>query len=167
VQRDLLPIVEGSTVATKYGLVRTDHILFIAAGAFHVSKPSDLIPELQGRFPIRVELTSLTEQDFVRILKEPKNALLTQYAAMIETEGAKIDFSDDGVQEIAHIAMGLNERMENIGARRLQTVMTTLLEEVLFELPEGASGPIHVDREFVRSRLKKVADDEDLSRYIL
>jgi len=167
VQRDLLPIVEGSTVATKYGLVRTDHILFIAAGAFHVSKPSDLIPELQGRFPIRVELTSLTEQDFVRILKEPKNALLTQYAAMIETEGAKIDFSDDGVQEIAHIAMGLNERMENIGARRLQTVMTTLLEEVLFELPEGASDPIHVDREFVRSRLKKVADDEDLSRYIL
>jgi len=167
VQRDLLPIVEGSTVATKYGLVRTDHILFIAAGAFHVSKPSDLIPELQGRFPIRVELTSLTEQDFVRILKEPKNALLTQYAAMIETEGAKIDFTDDGVQEIAHIAMGLNERMENIGARRLQTVMTTLLEEVLFELPEGASGPILVDREFVRSRLKKVADDEDLSRYIL
>jgi ATP-dependent HslUV protease ATP-binding subunit HslU len=167
VQRDLLPIVEGSTVATKYGLVRTDHILFIAAGAFHVSKPSDLIPELQGRFPIRVELKSLEEGDFVRILTEPKNALLTQYAAMIETEGAKIDFTADGVEEIAHIAMGLNERMENIGARRLQTVMTTLLEEVLFELPEGASGPILVDRAFVRDRLKKVAEDEDISRYIL
>jgi ATP-dependent HslUV protease ATP-binding subunit HslU len=167
VQRDLLPIVEGSTVATKYGLVRTDHILFIAAGAFHVSKPSDLIPELQGRFPIRVELTSLTERDFVRILKEPKNALLIQYTAMIETEGAKIDFTDEGVEEIAHIAMGLNDRMENIGARRLQTVMTTLLEEVLFELPEGLGAPILVDRDFVRSRLKKVADDEDLSRYIL
>jgi len=167
VQRDLLPIVEGSTVATKYGLVRTDHILFIAAGAFHVSKPSDLIPELQGRFPIRVELKSLREEDFIRILKEPKNALLTQYAALIETEGAKIDFTDDGVEEIAHIAMGLNERMENIGARRLQTVMTTLLEDVLFELPEGASGPILVDRDFVRDRLKKVSDDEDLSRYIL
>jgi ATP-dependent HslUV protease ATP-binding subunit HslU len=167
VQRDLLPIVEGSTVATKYGLVRTDHILFIAAGAFHVSKPSDLIPELQGRFPIRVELKSLEEGDFIRILKEPKNALLEQYSAMIETEGSKIDFTDDGVEEIAHIAMGLNERMENIGARRLQTVMTTLLEEVLFELPEGAAGPILVDRDFVRDRLKKVAEDEDISRYIL
>jgi len=167
VQRDLLPIVEGSTVATKYGLVRTDHILFIAAGAFHVSKPSDLIPELQGRFPIRVELKSLEEGDFVRILTEPKNALLTQYAAMIETEGAKIEFTADGVEEIAHIAMGLNERMENIGARRLQTVMTTLLEEVLFELPEGAPGAILVDSEFVRDRLKKVSDDEDLSRFIL
>ncbi|MGD8600505.1 MAG: AAA family ATPase, partial [Gemmatimonadota bacterium] len=169
VQRDLLPIVEGSTVATKYGLVRTDHMLFIAAGAFHVSKPSDLIPELQGRFPIRVELKRLDEADFVRILKEPKNALLTQYAAMIETEGAKVEFLDDGIQEIAHIAMDLNERMENIGARRLQTVMTTLLEEVLFELPESAAGSdtIRVDREFVRERLKKVAEDEDLSRYIL
>jgi ATP-dependent HslUV protease ATP-binding subunit HslU len=169
VQRDLLPIVEGSTVATKYGLVRTDHILFIAAGAFHVSKPSDLIPELQGRFPVRVELKSLREEDFVRILREPKNALLTQYTAMIETEGAKIEFSDEGVEEIAHIAMGLNERMENIGARRLQTVMTTVLEEILFELPESGSGPgpIVVDREFVRERLKKLADDEDMSRYIL
>ena len=167
VQRDLLPSVEGSTVATKYGLVRTDHILFIAAGAFHVSKPSDLIPELQGRFPIRVELKSLEEGDFVRILKEPKNALLQQYKAMIETEGASIDFTDDGVAEIAHIAMGLNQRMENIGARRLQTVMTTLLEEVLFELPENSTGPILVDRDFVRGRLKQVAEDEDLSRYIL
>jgi ATP-dependent HslUV protease ATP-binding subunit HslU len=167
VQRDLLPIVEGSTVATKYGLVRTDHILFIAAGAFHVSKPSDLIPELQGRFPIRVELSSLGEDDFIRILKEPKNALLVQYRALIETEGAKIEFTDDGVEEIAHIAMSLNERMENIGARRLQTVMTTLLEEVMFDLPETSTGTLVVDRTFVRDRLKKVADDEDLSRFIL
>jgi ATP-dependent HslUV protease ATP-binding subunit HslU len=167
VQRDLLPIVEGSTVATKYGLVRTDHILFIAAGAFHVSKPSDLIPELQGRFPIRVELKSLKEEDFVRILKEPKNALLVQYRALVETEGAKIDFTDDGVEEIAHIAMGLNERMENIGARRLQTVMTTLLEELMFDLPETSTGTLVVDRAFVRDRLKKVAEDEDLSRFIL
>ena len=167
VQRDLLPIVEGSTVATKYGLVRTDHVLFIAAGAFHVSKPSDLIPELQGRFPIRVELSSLGEDDFIRILKEPKNALLVQYRALIETEGAKIEFTDDGVEEIAHIAMGLNERMENIGARRLQTVMTTLLEEVMFDLPETSTGTLIVDRAFVRDRLKKVAEDEDLSRFIL
>jgi len=168
VQRDLLPIVEGSTVATKYGLVRTDHVLFIAAGAFHVSKPSDLIPELQGRFPIRVELKSLKEEDFVRILTEPKNALLVQYRALIETEGSTVEFTDDGVDEIAHIAMGLNERMENIGARRLQTVMTTLLEEVLFDLPEGATGgTLVVDRPFVRDRLKKVAEDEDLSRFIL
>jgi ATP-dependent HslUV protease ATP-binding subunit HslU len=167
VQRDLLPIVEGSTVATKYGLVRTDHVLFIAAGAFHVSKPSDLIPELQGRFPIRVELQSLDEKDFVRILKEPKNALLVQYRALIETEGARIEFTDDGVEEIAHIAMGLNERLENIGARRLQTVMTTLLEEVMFDLPEIAPEGLRVDRAFVRERLKKVAEDEDLSRFIL
>jgi ATP-dependent HslUV protease ATP-binding subunit HslU len=167
VQRDLLPIVEGSTVTTKYGLVRTDHILFIAAGAFHVSKPSDLIPELQGRFPIRVELQSLGEQDFIRILKEPKNALLVQYRALIETEGASIEFTDDGIEEIARIAMGLNERLENIGARRLQTVMTTLLEEVMFDLPEIAVGHVRVNREFVRDRLEKVAKDEDLSRFIL
>jgi ATP-dependent HslUV protease ATP-binding subunit HslU len=167
VQRDLLPIVEGSTVATKYGLVRTDHILFIAAGAFHVSKPSDLIPELQGRFPIRVELQSLTEKDFVRILKEPKNALLQQYRALIETEGAKIEYTDEGVDEIARIAMRLNERMENIGARRLQTVMTTLLEDILFDLPDRASETFLVDRDFVRGRLTKVSEDEDLSRYIL
>ncbi|NCG34151.1 MAG: ATP-dependent protease ATPase subunit HslU [Proteobacteria bacterium] len=167
VQRDLLPIVEGSTVATKYGLVRTDHILFIAAGAFHVAKPSDLIPELQGRFPIRVELQSLGEEEFVRILKEPKNALLEQYRSLIETEGAKIDFTDGGVAEIARIAMELNERMENIGARRLQTVMTTLLEEVLFGLPESGTKSILVDREFVKERLSKVSEDEDLSRYIL
>jgi len=167
VQRDLLPIVEGSTVTTKYGLVRTDHILFIAAGAFHVSKPSDLIPELQGRFPIRVELQSLGEKDFVRILQEPKNALLEQYRAMIETEGATIDFSEDGIEEIAHIAMELNERMENIGARRLHTVMTTLLEDVLFKLPESGSESLIVDRQFVRDHLRRVVEDEDLSRYIL
>jgi len=167
VQRDLLPVVEGSTVTTKYGLVRTDHMLFIAAGAFHVAKPSDLIPELQGRFPIRVELKPLVEADFVRILQEPKNALLTQYSALVETEGAGVDFSEDGVKEIARIASELNERMENIGARRLQTVMTTLLEEILFELPESGKGVVKVDGAFVRERLKKLADDEDLRRYIL
>jgi len=167
VQRDLLPIVEGSTVTTKYGLVRTDHILFIAAGAFHVAKPSDLIPELQGRFPIRVELQTLVEKDFVRILKEPKNALLEQYRAMIKTEGSSIEFSDDGVAEIARIAMELNERMENIGARRLQTVMTTLLEDVLFKLPESGTESIFVDKAFVQEQLEKVATNEDLSRYIL
>ncbi|MDA0329084.1 MAG: ATP-dependent protease ATPase subunit HslU [Gemmatimonadetes bacterium] len=167
VQRDLLPIVEGSTVTTKYGLVRTDHILFIAAGAFHVAKPSDLIPELQGRFPIRVELQTLGQEEFVRILKEPKNALLEQYRALIETEGASISFTDEGVEEIARIAMELNDRMENIGARRLQTVMTTLLEEVMFDLPEGLKDPLLVDKEFVQDRLRKVSDDEDLSRYIL
>jgi ATP-dependent HslUV protease ATP-binding subunit HslU len=167
VQRDLLPIVEGSTVQTRYGYVRTDHVLFIAAGAFHVSKPSDLIPELQGRFPIRVELQTLGEAEFVRILREPKNALLQQYSAMIETEGGKIDFTDDGVNEIARIAMELNDKMENIGARRLQTVMTTLLEEVMFDLPEASGTHVLVDRDFVRERLKKLADDEDLRRFIL
>jgi ATP-dependent HslUV protease ATP-binding subunit HslU len=167
VQRDLLPIVEGSTVTTKYGLVRTDHMLFIAAGAFHTSKPSDLIPELQGRFPIRVELKNLTEGDFVRILQEPKNALLEQYRALIETEGAKIEFAAEGIAEIARVAMRLNERMENIGARRLQTVMTTLLEHIMFELPESLQEFILVDRDFVVERLSKISDDEDLSRYIL
>ncbi|NNF37604.1 MAG: ATP-dependent protease ATPase subunit HslU [Gemmatimonadetes bacterium] len=167
VQRDLLPIVEGSTVTTKYGIVRTDHILFIAAGAFHVSKPSDLIPELQGRFPIRVELTSLDEADFVRILKEPRNALLNQYRALVETEGAKLEFTDEGVLEIARIAAELNTRMENIGARRLQTVMTTLLEEVLFDLPDGDKGTVRVDPEFVNRHLDAIVDDEDLRRYIL
>ena len=167
VQRDLLPIVEGSTVATKHGLVRTDHILFIAAGAFHMSKPSDMIPELQGRFPIRVELTSLTREEFVRILQEPKNALLEQYRALIETEGASIEYTADGVEEIARIAMELNERMENIGARRLQTVMTTLLEELMFDLPEVGTDAVKVDSGFVRERLKDVAEDEDLRRFIL
>ena len=167
VQRDLLPIVEGSTVATKYGLVRTDHILFIAAGAFHVAKPSDLIPELQGRFPIRVELQTLGEEEFARILREPKNALLDQYCALIETEGGVIEFTDDGVEEIARIAMELNERMENIGARRLRTVLTTLLENVMFDLPEAAGDTVVVDRSLVHTRLKEVSEDEDLSRYIL
>ena len=168
VQRDLLPVVEGSNVQTKYGLVRTDHILFIAAGAFHVSKPSDLIPELQGRFPIRVELRPLEEADFVRILTEPQNALVHQYAALVEAETAKIEFSEDGVREIARIAFELNERMENIGARRLQTVMTTLLETVLFELPDGAAETdVVVDHAFVRENLASIVEDEDLRKYIL
>ena len=167
VQRDLLPVVEGSNVQTKYGLVRTDHMLFIAAGAFHVAKPSDLIPELQGRFPIRVELHSLGEEDFVRILKEPKNALLHQYRALVETEGASLDFTDEGVQEVARIAAQLNDRMENIGARRLQTVLTTVLENLLFDLPEEGKDKIVVDPPFVRDRLSGILDDEDLRRYIL
>ena len=167
VQRDLLPIIEGSTVTTKYGVVRTDHILFLAAGAFHISRPSDLIPELQGRFPIRVELTSLGEEDFVRILKEPENALLKQYAALVATEGASLDFRDDGVEEIARIATLLNERMENIGARRLQTVMTTLLEQTLFDLPEGGRRALVIDRAVVRQHLEDIVEDEDLRRYIL
>lgn len=167
VQRDLLPIVEGSNVQTKYGMVRTDHILFIAAGAFHASKPSDLIPELQGRFPIRVELSSLDEEDFVRILTEPKNALLTQYRALIETEGATLVFEQEGVREIARIAADVNQRMENIGARRLHTVLTTLLEEVMFDLPEFGTGEIIIDQGEVRERLAKIVKDEDLRRYIL
>ena len=167
VQRDLLPIVEGSNVGTKYGLVRTDHVLFIAAGAFHVSKPSDLIPELQGRFPIRVELHSLGEEDFVRILKEPKNALLHQYRALIETEGAAIEFTEEGIREVARIATQLNDRMENIGARRLQTVLTTVLEELLFDLPEEGKEKILVDLPFVQDRLKDILEDEDLRKYIL
>jgi len=167
VQRDLLPVVEGSNVQTKYGMVRTDHILFIAAGAFHVAKPSDLIPELQGRFPIRVELSSLVEHDFVRILTEPQNALLRQYAALIETEGASIEFTDEGVREIARIAMELNDRMENIGARRLQTVLTTLLEDLLYDLPDVSESNVIVDAAFVHQRLEAIVDDEDLRRYIL
>jgi len=167
VQRDLLPIVEGSNVQTKHGLVKTDHVLFIAAGAFHVSKPSDLIPELQGRFPIRVELKSLTEADFVRIMTEPENALTKQYTALVEADGAQLKFSDDGVREIARIAALINDRMENIGARRLHTVMTTLLEDVLFELPDGASRTIVMDGKAVSDRLKAIVEDEDLRRYIL
>jgi len=167
VQRDLLPVVEGSTVQTKYGIVRTDHILFIAAGAFHVSKPSDLIPELQGRFPIRVELKSLTEADFVRILTEPKNALLTQYSALVKAEGATLEFTPEGVDEIARIAAQVNERMENIGARRLHTVLTTLLEEILFDLPEMEAREIKIDADRVRDRLKAIVEDEDLRKYIL
>jgi len=170
VQRDLLPIVEGSNVMTKYGMVKTDHVLFIAAGAFHVSKPSDLIPELQGRFPIRVELKPLTEADFVRIMTEPENALTKQYSALVEAEGAKLTFSDDGINEIAKIAALVNDRMENIGARRLHTVMTTLLEDTLFELPDGKRDngrPIVMDGNAVRNRLKAIVEDEDLRRYIL
>jgi ATP-dependent HslUV protease ATP-binding subunit HslU len=167
VQRDLLPVVEGSTVQTKYGIVRTDHILFIAAGAFHVSKPSDLIPELQGRFPIRVELTALTEADFVRILQEPKNALLRQYQALVSAEGASLEFTDDGVRAIAKTAANVNARMENIGARRLHTVLTTLLEELLFDLPDSSEKKIVIDAENVSDRLKDIVEDEDLRRYIL
>ncbi|MGH7574741.1 MAG: ATP-dependent protease ATPase subunit HslU, partial [Longimicrobiales bacterium] len=167
VQRDLLPIVEGSAVQTKYGMVRTDHILFIAAGAFHVSKPSDMIPELQGRFPIRVELSPLTESDFVRILREPKNALLRQYQALVSSEGVELHFEDDAVHEIASIAADVNGRMENIGARRLHTVLTTLLDEILFDLPDSKPGRIAIDAQTVRGRLKHVLEDEDLRRYIL
>jgi ATP-dependent HslUV protease ATP-binding subunit HslU len=167
VQRDLLPIVEGSTVQTRYGLVRTDHILFIAAGAFHVSKPSDLIPELQGRFPIRVELTRLVEADLVRIMTEPENALPKQYAALCAAEGATLTFTDDGIREVARIASILNERLENIGARRLHTVLTTLLEDTLFDLPNVPDKAIEFDGAKVRARLEKIVDDEDLRRYIL
>jgi ATP-dependent HslUV protease ATP-binding subunit HslU len=167
VQQDILPIVEGSTVQTKYGLVRTDHILFVAAGAFHVAKPSDLIPELQGRFPIRVELESLGEAEFVRILQEPKNALVHQYRALVETEGATLEFTGEGIEEIARLAAVLNDQMENIGARRLHTVLTTLLESVLFDLPEEGARHIVVDPEFVRENLTAIVDDVDLRRYIL
>ncbi len=167
VQRDLLPIVEGSTVQTKYGMVRTDHVLFVAAGAFHVAKPSDMIPELQGRFPIRVELKALTEADFVRILQEPRNALVRQYQALIASEGVELEFDDESIREIARIAAEVNERMENIGARRLHTVMTTLLEELLFELPDSGQESVRVDGAMVRERLRAVIDDDDLRRYIL
>ena len=168
VQRDLLPLVEGSTVQTRYGMVPTDHVLFIAAGAFHVAKPSDLIPEMQGRFPIRVELRNLTEEDFARILTEPRNALLTQYSALVATEDLQLEFTEEAIREIARIASEVNQRTENIGARRLQTVLTTLLEDVMFDLPDsGAGGALTIDGEFVRERLAEIAEDEDLRRYIL
>lgn len=167
VQRDLLPVVEGTAVVTKYGMVKTDHILFIASGAFHVSKPSDLIPEMQGRFPIRVELNSLSEKDFIRILTEPKNALIKQYKALLETEGVKLDFLDEAIQEIAKIATLVNTRSENIGARRLHTIMSTLLEEILFDIPEKKIGDVTIDKAKVQEMLKEVVEDEDLSRYIL
>jgi ATP-dependent HslUV protease ATP-binding subunit HslU len=167
VQRDLLPIVEGSTVNTKYGQVKTDHVLFIAAGAFHVSKPSDLIPELQGRFPIRVELEPLRGEDLVRILREPRNSLLRQYTALLETEGVRLDFSDDAVEEIARIAQDVNERTENIGARRLHTVLERLLDEVSFQASEQGPKTLRIDAVYVRERLASVVQDEDLSRYIL
>ena len=167
VQRDLLPIVEGSTVNTKYGPVRTDHILFIAAGAFHVSKPSDLIPELQGRFPLRVELASLTQGDFVRILTEPQNALIKQYVALLETEGVKLDFTEDAVQEIASIASVVNQATENIGARRLYTIMERLLDEISFEAPSMQGARVDINAAYVRERLQAIVNNEDLSRYIL
>jgi ATP-dependent HslUV protease ATP-binding subunit HslU len=167
VQRDLLPIVEGSTVATKYGPVKTDHILFIASGAFHSAKPSDLIPELQGRFPIRVELQALGKREFVRILTEPKNALLLQYTALLKTEGFEVVFEDDAVEAIARIAEEVNIRTENIGARRLHTVMERLLEDILFEAPDMKQKRMVIDKGYVESRLKDIIEDENLSRYIL
>jgi len=167
VQRDILPIVEGTTVNTKHGMVKTDHILFIAAGAFHVSKPSDLIPELQGRFPIRVELEPLTREDFVRILTEPRNALVKQYTALLGTEELTLSFTPGAVQRIADFAARVNDATENIGARRLHTVMERLLDEVSFDAPDRAGAKVRVDEAFVRSRLEPLVRDEDLSRYIL
>ncbi|NVM20502.1 MAG: ATP-dependent protease ATPase subunit HslU [Desulfobacterales bacterium] len=167
VQRDLLPLVEGCSVTTKYGMVKTDHILFIASGAFHTSKPSDLIPELQGRFPIRVELKSLGKDDFVRILTEPKNALILQYKALLKTEGIGLAFKDDAVSAIAEIATEVNARTENIGARRLHTVLERLLDEILFDAPDVAEQQIGIDAQYVYEKLKDIKDDEDLSRYIL
>ena len=167
VQRDLLPIVEGSTVTTKYGPVKTDHILFIAAGAFHVSKPSDLIPELQGRFPIRVELDSLGKPEFIRILTEPQNALIKQHVALLATEEVTISFSTDSIEEIADIATRVNERTENIGARRLHTIMERLLDEISFDAPEKKGSQYTIDAEYVRGRMAEVLKSEDLSRYIL
>jgi len=167
VQRDLLPIVEGSTVNTKYGMIKTDHILFIASGAFHSTKPSDLIPEFQGRFPIRVELSSLGKEEFVRILTEPKNALIKQYIALLDTESVRLIFRDDAIDEIARIAAEVNERMENIGARRLHTIMERLLDDVSFSAPEMGDREVVIDAQYVRDRLDPILKDEDLSRYIL
>jgi len=167
VQRDLLPIVEGSTVSTKHGSVRTDHVLFIASGAFHISKPSDLIPEFQGRFPIRVELEALTQADFVRILTEPENALIRQYTALLATENVSLTFRDDAITEIARIAAQVNERMENIGARRLHTVMERLLDQISFDAPEMGGQQVVIDAAHVRARLEEILQDHDLSRYIL
>jgi ATP-dependent HslUV protease ATP-binding subunit HslU len=167
VQRDILPIVEGTTVNTRHGFVRTDHILFVAAGAFHVSKPSDMIPELQGRFPIRVELKSLTEADFIRILKEPKNALVKQYVALLETEGIKLTFVEEAIEEIARYAARVNEMAENIGARRLHTIMEKLLEEISFAGPDLKKKNVKIDAAYVRKQLADIVKDQDLSRYIL
>ncbi len=168
VQRDLLPIVEGSTVNTKYGPVKTDHILFIASGAFHVSKPSDLIPELQGRFPIRVELKSLTEEDFIKILTLPENALLKQYAALLQTEGVAVKFREDGIKEVAKTAAEVNDQVENIGARRLHTILTTLLEDILFDVPDKMpSEEVEITGEMVNQKLDKIVKNRDLSKYIL
>jgi ATP-dependent HslUV protease ATP-binding subunit HslU len=167
VQRDLLPIVEGTTINTRYGMIRTDHILFIAAGAFHVTKPSDMIPELQGRFPIRVELNTLTEEDFVRILTEPKNALLKQYTALLETEGVRLQFTDDAVSSLAHFAATVNEQTENIGARRLHTILERVLDEISFEAPELKKKTVKVDAAYVSKQLVEIVKNQDLSRYIL
>jgi len=167
VQRDILPIVEGCTVSTKYGQVKTDHILFIAAGAFHVSKPSDLIPELQGRFPIRVEMDNLSMNDFVKILTKPKNALVKQYQALLKSEGVDLEFKSNAIREIAKISTELNTTMENIGARRLHTVMTHLLDEILFDLPNKNITNVIVDRKMVQEKLNDVSENEDLRRYIL
>ncbi len=167
VQRDLLPIIEGSTVNTRYGMVKTDHILFIAAGAFHIAKPSDLIPELQGRFPIRVELDSLTKEDFVKILTEPKNALIKQYKELLKTEGIELEFTEDGIKAIAEIAFKVNETTENIGARRLHTVMEKLLEDISFEAPDMTEKHVKIDKNYVFEKLKDIYEDEDLTRYIL
>ncbi|HLW85303.1 MAG TPA: ATP-dependent protease ATPase subunit HslU [Candidatus Sulfotelmatobacter sp.] len=167
VQRDILPIVEGTTVNTRYGMVRTDHILFIAAGAFHVSKPSDLIPELQGRFPIRVELQSLTMEDFIRILTEPKSSLVKQYTALLETEGVKLEFTRESLEEIAHFAFRVNESTENIGARRLHTIMERVLDELSFDAPEKKGQHVTIDADYVRKMLTDIVKDQDLSRYIL
>lgn len=167
VQRDLLPIIEGTTVNTRYGLVRTDHILFIGAGAFHVAKPSDLIPELQGRFPIRVELTPLDKKDFIKILTEPENALIKQYEALLMTEGIKVSYSDDAIDEIADIAEQVNEDAENIGARRLHTVLEKVMEEISFEAPDIKNKKIAIDRKYVQKQLKDIIEDQDLRRFIL
>lgn len=167
VQRDLLPVVEGTTVVTKYGMVKTDHILFIASGAFHVAKPSDLIPELQGRFPIRVELNSLDTAEFIRILTEPENALIKQYEELLKTEGIKLAFKKDAIQEIAETASFVNKKAENIGARRLHTIMSTLLEDFLFDAPDLKTEEIEIDGNFVKEKLKDIVQDEDLRRYIL
>ena len=167
VQRDLLPIIEGCTVATRYGMVRTDHVLFIAAGAFHISKPADMIPELQGRFPIRVELDSLGQEDFVQILTAPRNALIKQYVALLSTEGLKLSFVAEAIDEIARIAHVINMRMENIGARRLHTVMSALLDQVLFDAPALKQKTMRITRKYVSRKLEKILEDEDMSRYIL
>ena len=167
VQRDILPIVEGTNVMTKYGLVKTDHILFLAAGAFHISKPADLIPELQGRFPIRVELNALKDSDFIKILTEPENALIKQYTALLKTDGIDLIFEKSGVQEIARIAFEVNSKTENIGARRLQTVMTKLLENVLYEAPDYPKKKIRITKKYVQEVLSGIVKDKDLSRYIL
>ncbi|HLE37124.1 MAG TPA: ATP-dependent protease ATPase subunit HslU, partial [Candidatus Acidoferrales bacterium] len=167
VQRDILPIVEGTTVNTRYGMIRTDHILFICAGAFHITKPSDLIPELQGRLPIRVEMTSLSEADFVRILTEPKNALLKQYTALLETEGLKLTFTQDAVESLAHYAALVNEQTENIGARRLHTILEKVLDEISFEAPELKKKTVKIDADYVSKQLAEIVKNQDLSRYIL